>query len=64
MRNDHPISWPSLFASSAEFVGEFWLKKLAECMKQGEFYAFRGAEAIRSSDRQFGLVVEALDSSR
>ena len=51
-------------ASSAESVGEKWLGKFAEAVKQGDFNALFGAKAIGLSDRQFGFVVEALHNAR
>ena len=44
-------------ASSAEFVGGFWLGKGSKCVIQRGFNAFVGAKAVGFSGGQFRFVV-------
>ena len=53
------VNWKK--ASSTEFMGEFWLRKLAKCVIQGDFNGFVGTETIGFSHRQFCFVVQALN---
>ncbi|MBU4273501.1 MAG: hypothetical protein KKA28_16700 [Planctomycetes bacterium] len=46
-----------IYASSTEFVGEFWLGEVAKCVKQRDFDGFVHPKAIRFSHGQFALVV-------
>jgi DNA invertase Pin-like site-specific DNA recombinase len=52
-----------LLASSAESVGEFWLRQRAETVIQGDFDGLVGAKTIRSSGGQFRLVVQSFHRS-
>ena len=47
----------SYYASSAEFVGEFWFGELAKSVIQSDFRGSKLAEAIRLSEGEFDLVV-------
>ena len=51
------------YASSEEFVGEFWLRKLAEHVIQREFGDAEGPIAVGFSHSDFGFVVQALDDA-
>jgi len=51
---------PKRIASSAEFVGGFWLWKVPELMIQRGSYDFKLFEAVCFSHGQFRLVVETL----
>jgi len=48
------------FASSAESVGRFWLRKFSELVKQGDLDIFKRLKAIGFSHGQFRFVVEVL----
>ena len=61
MKAAHPRIGVSENASSTEFVGEFWLRKIAECVIEGDFNGRVGAKAVRFSHRQFCFVVETFD---
>ena len=50
----------TLYASSAESVGKFWLGKAAESVKEGDLHALFGTKAICFSDGQFRFVVQTL----
>ena len=53
----------SLFASSAESVGEFWFGQGAKCVIQSDFQCPGGAEPIRPFGDHSGLPVEAFDNA-
>ena len=43
----------SLYASSAEFMGEFWFRERAKVVIECGFVGFLGAETVRFSGDQF-----------
>jgi len=51
------------FASSEESVGGFWLRELAEQVKQRKFGDPERPIAVRFSQCDFGFVVQALDDA-
>ena len=57
-------AWSNFFASSAEFVGEFWLRQVAKLVVQRGFDRFVLAKAVRFSHGQFRFVVETFNRSR
>ncbi len=54
---------PQQNASSAETVGEFWFRKTAEVVIQGNFDCCDRAKAVRLFHDQFDFIVESLDDS-
>jgi hypothetical protein len=58
-----PESRLCIFGSSEESVGEFWLRKLAKHVMRGEFCDSERPTAIRFSQCDFGLAVQALDDA-
>ena len=51
------------FASSEEPVGEFWLREPAEHVMQRDFGDPERPIAVRSSQCDFGFVVQTLDDA-
>ena len=58
-----PFAVANSYASSAESVGRFWLRKFSELMKQSDLNVFKRLKAIGFSHGQFGFVVEALHNT-
>ena len=57
------LAVPSLAASSAESVGEFWFGQVAKCVIQSDFQCPGGAEPRRPFGDHSGLSVEAFDNA-
>jgi transposase len=45
-------------ASSAEFVGVFWLREIAEVVQESQFRDSGRSEAVRLSGHQFHLIIQ------
>src|SRR5674476_747995 len=58
-----PTVRPLFFASSAEFVGRFWLWESSQVVIQGNFHGVEGAKAVGSSGNYSDFVVEALNGA-
>jgi len=64
MLDRNPRRSVSKLASSAEFVGSFWLRKVAKLMIQCDRNGFYVLETVRFSHGQFRFFVEPLNNTR